>query len=268
MKLSIITINYNHLDGLKKTFESVCSQTWSDYEWIVIDGGSTDGSKEFIEEHRSYFAYWCSEPDGGVYNAMNKGILKASGEYLNFMNSGDTFYATTSLQVVFGVERNADILFGAMQLPDGSLDHFQMMKPCLHWYDFYDNTLPHQSSFIRNSMFDQIGLYDESYRISADWYFFAKAFMSHNASLEFIPSILARFEGGGVSTNSLKAEEENKRFKKDVFGPYFMANHDRMMYFDVIHEYRILAKFHSLLYRVALFFQNRNQGKARIKSVD
>ena len=91
MKLSIITVNLNNLEGLKKTYESVVCQTFTDYEWLVIDGGSTDGSREFIEEHQDKFAYWCSEPDKGIYNAMNKGIVRAKGEYLNFMNSGDYF---------------------------------------------------------------------------------------------------------------------------------------------------------------------------------
>ena len=80
MKLSIITINYNNKAGLQKTIDSVICQTWKDYEWIIIDGGSTDGSKELIEQYQQYFAYWCSEPDKGVYNAMNKGITKAKGE--------------------------------------------------------------------------------------------------------------------------------------------------------------------------------------------
>ena len=89
MILSIITINYNNSDGLQRTIESVLSQTWTDFEWIVIDGGSTDGSLDIIKKHASHFSFWCSEPDTGIYNAMNKGITHAKGEYLNFMNSGD-----------------------------------------------------------------------------------------------------------------------------------------------------------------------------------
>ncbi len=251
MKLSIITINYNHLDGLKRTYESVVGQTWQDFEWIVIDGGSTDGSREFIEEHKDWFSYWCSEPDKGVYHAMNKGIAKALGEYLNFMNSGDMFFDSGSLATVFLKERSADVLYGAMLLADGTLDHEPMMKTRLHWFDFYNNTLPHQASFIRRELFARVGSYDESFRISADWYFFAKAFVRYGASVEFIPSVLARFEGGGCSADSKIADVENARFKQDVFGNYLLANHDRTMYFDVIHEYHLLAILHSLLYRMA-----------------
>ena len=84
MKLSIITINYNNKAGLQRTIDSVICQTCKDFEWIVIDGGSTDGSKQLIEQYQSHFAYWCSEPDNGVYHAMNKGITHAKGEYLLF----------------------------------------------------------------------------------------------------------------------------------------------------------------------------------------
>ena len=80
MKLSIITVNYNNREGLQRTIDSVVSQTFRDFEWIVIDGGSTDGSKELIKQYADHFSYWVSEPDKGIYNAMNKGILKATGE--------------------------------------------------------------------------------------------------------------------------------------------------------------------------------------------
>ena len=92
MKLSIITINYNNQEGLKKTIESVVSQTMRDFEWIVIDGGSTDGGKEIIEQNKQCLDYWCSEPDKGIYHAMNKGIRASHGDYLMFLNSGDSLY--------------------------------------------------------------------------------------------------------------------------------------------------------------------------------
>src|SRR5690606_20733259 len=95
--LTIITINLNNLEGLKTTIESVLSQTWQEFEYIVIDGGSTDGGKEYIESQKTHLNYWVSEPDKGIYNAMNKGILKSSGKYLLFLNSGDHLYDNQSL---------------------------------------------------------------------------------------------------------------------------------------------------------------------------
>ena len=86
MKLSIITINYNNAIGLKKTIESIVEQTYHEFEYIVIDGGSNDDSKKVILENQNNISDWCSEKDAGIYNAMNKGILKATGEYLLFLN--------------------------------------------------------------------------------------------------------------------------------------------------------------------------------------
>lgn len=92
MKFSIITINYNNCEGLEKTIQSVIEQSYKGYEYIVIDGGSTDGSIDIIKKYEPSITFWVSEKDSGIYNAMNKGIRHSTGEYLNFMNSGDTFY--------------------------------------------------------------------------------------------------------------------------------------------------------------------------------
>lgn len=92
MKLSIITINYNNREGLRKTIESVVAQTTREFEYIVIDGGSTDGSVDVIKEFSDYIDYWVSEPDKGIYNAMNKGVKVAHGDYCQFLNSGDWLY--------------------------------------------------------------------------------------------------------------------------------------------------------------------------------
>lgn len=97
-KVTIITVNYNNLEGLKRTIPSVLSQTFHDYEYIVIDGGSTDGSKEYIESQQQGLTYWVSERDKGIYPAMNKGIAQAHGEYCIFMNSGDHFFSSVALE--------------------------------------------------------------------------------------------------------------------------------------------------------------------------
>ena len=103
MTLSIITINYNNRDGLQKTIDSVISQSFNDYEWIVIDGDSNDGSREIIEQYCDRFAYWCSEPDSGIYNAINKGLSHATGEYVQFLNSGDWLYSDNILEKAFSI---------------------------------------------------------------------------------------------------------------------------------------------------------------------
>lgn len=222
MKLSIITINYNHLDGLKKTYNSVVCQTWKDYEWIIIDGRSTDGSREFIEEHQKEFSYWCSEPDNGVYNAMNKGILKAQGEYLIFMNSGDTFASPTILDEIFMEKYSEDVIYGYMmrRTLDGVPNNQGMMKPVLYWYDFYYESLPHQASFLKKELFEKYGLYNESYRICGDWEFNIRTIIKNGASYKFIPKKIAIYECDGISDGNIS---ELKKIQSE-FPPYLAAD--------------------------------------------
>lgn len=116
MLLSVVTINYNNIEGLKKTIPSVLAQNYSELEYIIIDGGSLDGSKEYIESIESNcIAYWVSEPDNGLYDAMNKGIDHASGEYILFLNSGDMFFKPASLSYLAdcAISKNADIVYGS-----------------------------------------------------------------------------------------------------------------------------------------------------------
>ena len=110
--LSIITINRNNAAGLRKTIESVVSQTYTDFDYIIIDGASTDESVDVIKEYADRITYWVSEPDTGIYNAMNKGILKANGEYCLFLNSGDWLYDNDVLNDVFSISPTEDIVYG------------------------------------------------------------------------------------------------------------------------------------------------------------
>ena len=221
MKLSISTVNLNNLEGLKKTYESVVSQTFSDYEWLIIDGGSTDGSREFIEQHQDKFAYWCSEPDKGIYNAMNKGIVRAKGEYLNFKNSGDYFACKDTLSDVFKKERTSDILYGYVMKGYVNSKRFTTctMKPKIGWYDMFLETIPHQGAFIRRKLFDIIGLYDEQCRIVADWKWFVKATRDFGASCEYIPQRIAVMQDGGISSTD-KASIEKRKERSSIFPSY------------------------------------------------
>ncbi len=170
MKLSIVTINYNNLVGLKKTIDSVVAQTLRDYEWIVIDGGSTDGSKELIEQYQSHFAYWCSEPDKGIYNAINKGISHAHGDFVQFLNSGDWLFEDTTLEKVFSqIDNKNDIYYGDMvQVNDGEKLNPLSYPDELGFFFFPYNNICHQATFYRRSLFDN-NPYDESFFIVSDW---------------------------------------------------------------------------------------------------
>lgn len=220
MKLSIITINYNNRDGLQKTIDSVVNQTWRDFEWIVIDGGSTDGSKELIEKYQEHFAYWCSEPDKGVYNAMNKGIAKAKGEYLNFMNSGDGFYEKDTLEKIFSTERKADILYGDWMQVYNDHTHLMHFPDPVEIYTFLHRNICQQAMFVRTTILKQKG-FDESFMIVADYSRWIEL-AQQGADFEFVNIIVCFYDMNGISSNSrdISIMEhhilENKIFSKPV----------------------------------------------------
>lgn len=199
MKLSIITINFNNLEGLKKTFVSVVNQTFNDYEWIVIDGGSSDGSREFIERNAERFSYWCSEPDGGVYDAMNKGLLKAKGDYYNFLNSGDCYCNEEVLEKVFSRELWGDVIYGNVYFIDEQGD--KKSRYYMNNVDFnhYLNRsfINHQASFIRKELFVE-KKYDVSFKISADTEFFAYSLVN-GAKFQYIDMFMVDYQLGGLS---------------------------------------------------------------------
>lgn len=199
MKLSIITINYNNLEGLKRTYESVVSQTFQDFEWIIIDGGSTDGSKEFIEEHQAHFTYWCSEPDKGIYNAMNKGIVKATGEYLQFLNSGDNLVDDRVVEEFLNLGWEEDVISG-----DIILDGDETNKMCNPEEDNLDfdilrrATVTHPPTYIRKMLFEKYGMYDESLRIVSDWKFFIEVLIVQGCGYRHWGRTVANFYQDGI----------------------------------------------------------------------
>lgn len=207
MTLSIITINYNNITGLRNTIDSVLYQTWKDFEWIFIDGGSTDGSKELIEKTASdcpNVSYWCSEPDRGVYNAQNKGIAQARGEYMNFMNSGDVFVDNKVLENVFSKEHTADLVYGdwLWGYPEG--DRLAECPHSANMATFYCGNINHQAMFIRSSILKEEG-YDESYKIYADWARWMKM-ACEGKSFEYVPYLICRYEMGGLSAQLIERQ--------------------------------------------------------------
>lgn len=212
-KLSIITINFNNIKGLRRTLDSVFRQSYFDLEYIVIDGGSTDGSLSVIREFqvlhsnpksaRNFNFQWLSEPDSGIYNAMNKGIIRANGEYCFFLNSGDFFVSQSVLFNVMQVQATEDILFGNLLVClDNKVTEKCFGKAKLSFMDIYLSLLKHQASFIRRSLFNKFGLYNESLEIVADWEFFLKTVGLQNVSYRYINEDIAYFDNDGVSNNS------------------------------------------------------------------
>ena len=212
MKYSIITVNYNNHEGLRKTIESVIHQTFRDFEFIVIDGGSTDGSVDLLKEYDAQIDYWVSESDGGIYQGMNKGIRKAKGDFLNFMNSGDCFYDNDVLSHVDAQNNgDADIITGRdyHYSEKRHSGHVSIQPPRVSMITFFTSTLDHQSSFIRHSLFKD-SPYREDYRLVSDWIFFTEKAVSESKRVQFIPDIVCRREEGGIS------EQQRQRNRKEI----------------------------------------------------
>lgn len=209
MFLSIITINFNDKEGLTQTINSVLSQTFSDFEYIVIDGGSYDGSKAVIEANQDKLSFWVSEPDHGIYNAMNKGIKKAKGDYLLFINSGDSLKSETSLTDFIALVNNdfKDIIYGNILIND--ITPWEKTYPDQLSFNYLvDDALPHPSTLIRRSCFDS-NLYDETLKIVSDWKFFIIGICKLNYSYKHIHYTLSVFNLDGVSSqqNQLVTKE-------------------------------------------------------------
>ncbi len=228
MKLiSIITINFNNAKGLKKTIDSVVSQTCQDFEYIVIDGGSTDESVDVIKQSPR-IDYWVSEKDKGIYDAMNKGIKQARGRYCLFLNSGDYLFSKSSLEIMnpcllLGV----DIVYGNMKIEneDGSLrDGF--MPANINRNHMMRDTLWHPVSFIRAELFKVCGLYDTNYRIVADYKWFLHAMFNQKVSRQHVDAFVSVFEMGGVSNaseNVKKLKAERRKAQIEVLGDFTVS---------------------------------------------
>lgn len=258
MKLSIITINFNNAKGLQKTIESVVCQTFTDFEYIVIDGGSTDGSVDIIKQYSDKIAYWISEQDNGIYNAMNKGIWQAKGEYLNFMNSGDMLYSPTVLTEVFEkynftesviTGNRIEVLWNKTKRVGNGITALRNGKISL--FGLLDDTIHHQCSFIKHNMFEKYGLYNENYAIVSDWIFFLQIIGIYGEKINYIKDIIAIFNYDGISNreeeklNAERMRAINEFVPKPILNDYesYQSLKKRIKY---IFKYKFtlyLAKF-------------------------
>jgi len=227
MKLSIITINLNNVEGLRKTIESVISQTFIDFEYILIDGGSTDGSVDIIKEYADKITYWVSEPDKGIYNAMNKGIRQATRDYCLFLNSGDGLLHENVLKELSAILFDEDIVYGnvILHLNKNQRDK-GIAKSELNLYDLTFGKINHQAAFIKRSLFDKFGFYSEEYRIASDFKFFLDTIIVGNVSTKYIDKDISFFDDNGISAvyHATKTLEENKQILLSTFPPRVLAN--------------------------------------------
>ena len=222
MNLSIITINWNNGDALQKTMQSVYDQSYHDYEYVVIDGKSTDNSVGIIKDYALKFEdklNWVSEKDAGIYNAMNKGILRSKGKYLFFLNSGDVFYSPTVLEDIFKVECDDDFVIGKVNIVDNGKIILESVGPSrdLSLFSLYMTGIPHQASFIKRELFKETP-YDENLKINSDWKFFLQKLILEDASLKIVNYIIANYDNSGLSSvnKELLLKERQMVFKELV----------------------------------------------------
>jgi len=227
-KLSIITINYNNLEGLKRTIESVVNQTWQEFEHIVIDGGSTDGSAEYIETQSNKINYWVSELDKGIYNAMNKGIKAATGDYLLFLNSGDHFFNDEVLMLNHQYLTEYDLVYFNLQMINSKFMKTVIYPDKLRFSDLYLDSLPHPATFINKQLFNTVGLYDENLKIVSDWKFFILALFKFNCNYLKVDATLSTFYLDGISSNE-NFSEERQSVLKQYFSGFVLDNEELIL---------------------------------------
>jgi glycosyltransferase involved in cell wall biosynthesis len=225
--LSIVTVNLNDAAGLDRTLRSIAAQTFDDREVIVVDGGSTDGSLEVVRAHGSVVTSATSEPDGGVYDAQNKGTRRARGTYCLYLNAGDALASPDALARFFAAGPPVeDILYGDVIFEDGGRQRTER-TPELTWALLMRTNLPHQATIVRRDLFDRVGPYDTTFRLVADYAFFLKAFVVHGATARHVPVPLAVQVLGGQSSRPDAfplLREERARAKERVLSPALRAH--------------------------------------------
>ncbi len=206
INLSIITINLNNKTGLERTMQSVFNQSYTDFEYIIIDGCSTDGSIDVLNGYEEKITYWVAEKDNGIYNAMNKGIVKAKGEYCLFLNSGDYLYDNYVLENIFIGNPTEDILYGNVLIDFEKYQTLKILPQKITLFFLFKDTICHQVAFISKKLFDKIALYQESFQIASDYDFFLKAFIQHNCSSKYYDLTISVYNTNGISSKYEFAE--------------------------------------------------------------
>lgn len=262
MKLSVITINKNNAAGLERTLKSVASQTCNDFEHVIIDGASTDGSVPVIREYAENSQYqvkWISEPDSGIYNAMNKGIRMASGDYVQFLNSGDCLADATVVERMLGsLEENnfPSILYGNMLkvFKDGKI----LNDKCFAGQDisflgFYTGTLNHSSALIKRSLFEKYGFYDESLRIVSDWKWYLQAIALGEEKPVFTDIDVTLFDMNGISeTNKNLDKAERRKVLEELIPAAILKDYDDFAF--PINQIKRLKR-HPWAYKIVWFIE-------------
>ena len=253
MKLSIITINYNNADGLRKTMESVFAQTYKEFEYIVVGGASTDGSVDVIRasalQAEGLTFTWISEKDSGIYNAMNKGLKMSHGEYTLMLNSWDYLVDEHVIERIMPELDGTDIVQGnnIEERANGVYRNRGYGKSDIDFFDVMKGQFLHQSSFCRRELFDKFGYFDESYRIAADTKFFMICLGRNDATFKYVDIDVTNYDLTGISADLSDKwvfcrKNEFNRIIKEVFSvrtfKFMLENDNKVRLYNDLHAHK------------------------------
>lgn len=265
LKLSIITINYNNAEGLRKTLASIAAQTYVDIEHIIVDAASTDGSIDIIKEYvraSNYAVVWSSEPDGGIYAGMNKGIRKASGEYVWILNSGDCVAAPDVVERMCNELENERVReLGGIDVLSGNIinvyaggrkkedsvrctEYGVEPRPMdVSMLTFYSGTVPHDAAFVKRELFEKYGYFDEKMKICADWKLYLDMIAFGGVQPWYVNIDVVLFDMSGISnTNDELRLAERRAYLEQVLPAAVLKDYDA--YAFPIRQYQRLKKHH------------------------
>lgn len=267
MEVSIITINFNNVEGLKRTLNSVAAQTYRDIEHIIIDGCSTDGSVDAIKEYVSsnpdkdpFFKHtinWVSEKDNGIYNAMNKGIKKATGAYIQILNSGDILAASDVVARMVAEIENAEypeLLYGNMIKKDYATGKIVGKSREVEYSlrQYFVSTMNHDCCYIRRDLFEKYGLYDENLIIVSDWKWFLLAIGLGNVMPVYVDIDVTIFDCSGISETNLELRnKERRQVLEEVLPPAILVDYEKHAF--EMEQMKRLRRHH--LYGVVYFVE-------------
>lgn len=285
MKVSILTVNYNNAEGLRRTLESVAAQTYQEFEHVIIDGGSSDESVGIIrnyekslksnDKYKMTNVQWISEPDNGIYDAMNKGVEIASGvrlvnalnrselvedknkelpEYLLFLNGGDTLASEKALEEIAPYLDGDDFIVGRVffSIKGNRVSVSPLLsEKDMSMYYMYLHGINHQSAFIKSELLVDMP-YDTTVKMNADWLFFVQQIVMRNATVKFVDKYIADFDRTGLSSNTQAVVEERKEVLKKILPARMCRDYDHVIphYYEVIRvEWLLRHPFWYKLYR-------------------
>lgn len=254
MKISIITVNKNNAEGLRNTISSIKLQNRNLIEFIIVDGESIDDSLIVINQNRDIIDHLISEPDSGIYDAMNKGLEIATGEYLIFLNSGDIFYDSNVLNNFVKKGYTQDFVLGGVCFVSGSMCYKSYLPKKMCFFDFIEGVC-HQGTFIKRSIFLKLGKYNLKYKITADWALLIEAILFKKCSYIVYRECISYYNLDGLSSKS-----SSRLYVKKEKADFLYDNHiryNKILFYLYRFSYRILMI--RLFYKISQHISKCNE---------